>query len=726
MDEQRTLTLTWPTTEGEAPTTLALPPRYRLGSWLGAGGMGTVWSVYDEQLQREVALKVLHRGTPDDLLREARVAARLDHPAILPVHDVFELPGGRLAFTMRLVRGRPMSAEIPGMPRRRRLDLLRRITEALAFAHDVGVVHRDLKPSNVLLGPFGEVWVVDWGLAGSGARGGTPGYMAPEQIPTPAADVYALGAMLGMLLTDRPPDGRPPDGDDDLAVLAGSALQADPGRRPSTQEFARRLAAWLDGERARERALDHVARADALAVEVQQAQDALRADAARHAVLSRDMARTAPLEDKRVLWDLEDALEERKRTLARLEAAWERALHAALSEVPALPEARKRLAERAIARVEEAEELGDAGAAERLAEDVQVWDRQWYRSFRSAKACLVLTTDPPATATLHPWVSVDRRLVEGPGVDLGSTPLDLSLDPGSWLVVLRAPGRATVRYPIQLRRARTWTGAITLPRDLPGVCWVPAGPAWFGGDPLAPNSGPRVRAELAGFGMMRFPVTNREYAAFLNGLVASGQRELSERLVPRLEVSGSPPYRWTGGEWVPGVDGQGHHWHPDLPVVCVGWEAARQYAAWCAEQTGLAWRLPGDLEWEKAARGVDGRAFPWGDHFDYTWTNTRWTRPDDPLPVVVDSYPSDVSPYGIRGLAGNVIDWVLDDLSLANWPEHGGVVAPPVEATGDWRAYRGGAWTLNEPDCRSAGRIRNWADHRSSAIGFRLALAWVV
>jgi serine/threonine protein kinase len=222
--------------------------RYEVVEPIARGGMGTVYLANDRDLQRPVALKVLHAPTPggeaaERMLREARVIARLEHPGIVPVHDVGTLPDGRIFYAMKRVAGDRLDRFVrAGLSLNGRLRVFERICEAVSFAHARGVVHRDLKPENVMVGAFGEVLVMDWGLAkvrsdpdrgtqapplapgvrtasgetGHGTILGTPGYMAPEQARGEVegiderTDVYALGAILYFLLVGHSPGSAPP------------------------------------------------------------------------------------------------------------------------------------------------------------------------------------------------------------------------------------------------------------------------------------------------------------------------------------------------------------------------------------------------------------------------------------------------------------------------------------------------------------------------------------
>ena len=203
---------------------------------IGSGGMGRVFAARDEPLGREVAIKISHApmsGTGLDarLRQEAQVLAQLEHPGIVPVHHIGQLGDGRIFYVMKLVRGATL-ADAPPRPltESAALAIFERVVDAVAFAHTRGVIHRDLKPANIMIGAFGEVLVMDWGVAKilaapapedsgvdaprldggtqPGTRMGTPGFMSPEQAAgdasavTPASDVYALGALLSWLLSE--------------------------------------------------------------------------------------------------------------------------------------------------------------------------------------------------------------------------------------------------------------------------------------------------------------------------------------------------------------------------------------------------------------------------------------------------------------------------------------------------------------------------------------------
>lgn len=222
---------------------LPVIPGFRVLRELAHGGMGRVLAAHDLTLDREVALKVLLPGAdPDRFVRESKITARLPHPGIPPVHALGTLINGSPFLAMKLIGGKTLFAEMKMVDRPRHLQVFAQVCQAVGFAHSRGVIHRDLKPSNIMVGSFGEVQVMDWGLAkdlssqeserevlvsgnfSSGADDsgtpddshtragqilGTPGYMAPEQARGDPADVrsdvFSLGSVLCAILTGKPP-----------------------------------------------------------------------------------------------------------------------------------------------------------------------------------------------------------------------------------------------------------------------------------------------------------------------------------------------------------------------------------------------------------------------------------------------------------------------------------------------------------------------------------------
>jgi serine/threonine protein kinase len=191
--------------------------RYELENEIGRGGMGVVYRARDRDLDRRVALKVLE----PDFAGEARLIARLEHPAIVPIYETGSLPDGRAFYAMKLVAGERLDSHIARSPSlAERLRVIRRVGEALAYAHTSGAIHRDLKPQNVMVGAFGEVYVMDWGVE---AVAGTPGFRAPEPRLNQLSDIYALGALLAFVL--------PSDGPPALRAIAAKATRTDPAAR---------------------------------------------------------------------------------------------------------------------------------------------------------------------------------------------------------------------------------------------------------------------------------------------------------------------------------------------------------------------------------------------------------------------------------------------------------------------------------------------------------------
>ncbi|MCB9764556.1 MAG: SUMF1/EgtB/PvdO family nonheme iron enzyme [Alphaproteobacteria bacterium] len=759
--------------------------RYVERGLLGRGGMGEVWRVHDRVLSRDLVRKALREDLAADpnavrrFTNEARVTAHLQHPGVVPVYDIGALPDGRPFYTMQEVRG-PRLGEVlreAGWTQRRLVDAVRRVAEVLGLAHARGILHRDVKPSNVMVGEFGSVIVLDWGIARATPPVGTEvfprqvvgtgPYIAPEMARGefdavgPWSDVFQLGGLLHEVLTGRPPRAGPPAEvlhragrqpvppleppvDPELAAICAQALAFEPAaRHPEAGAFAEALAGWLDGVDRRERALAVVeeARAHGARALALQGQAAALRDEATEAL--RDVRSYDPDTLKRPGWAREDRASALEAEADLADDDQEQALQAALRVDPHLPEAHDALAALYRDRHAAAEQAGDLLSAARLEQRLRAHDRGAHADYLRGEGTVSLVTDPPGAAVdLYRYEAVDRRLTPTFVRRLGPTPLaEVPLPQGSYLLVLRHPGRAEVRYPVRVARQGRWSGvapgdAAPTPVLLPPadalsadeVC-VPGGFFLSGGDADAGDGLPQRRIWVDGFAIGRHPVTHRDYLAFLNALVAAGRRSDAERFAPDQgeqadEVEQRRYGRRPDGGFTLHQPGVVEPWTEDMPVVGVDWWAARAYCAWRAERDGLPWRLPHALEWEKAARGVDGRAFPWGSFLEPTWACIVDAFERRPRPVPVSAFPLDESPYGVRGLVGNVRDLCLDPYRR-DGPDVGERLRDPlaheVLDADTWRNARGGCAVSGQSLVRPATRLAAHPEQRFTAVGFRIA-----
>jgi eukaryotic-like serine/threonine-protein kinase len=661
---------------------------------------------------------------------------------------------------------------------RRLVDAFARVCQAVAFAHRRGVVHRDLKPDNIMVGEFGEALVMDWGLGRrvGGPRDpeahadepsedlaspaltqvgdvlGTPVYMPPEQAlgqrdrHAPPSDVYALGAVLYHLLSGQLPydggsaltvlrqvvagpprpvteaaEGKPVPAE--LAAICEKAMAREMSARyPDAEALAREVVAWLDGARRKEQALAVVDEARAMEPEIK----ALRAKAgeveARARAIQSDLRPYDPIEKKRPAWELEDEAKRLGREAALAEARWMQAVQGALSVDPDLAEAHAMLADHHRAQLVDAERAHREEDAARAEAMLRAHDRGRHAAFLQGDGALTLVTDPPgAEVRVERYVLEDRRLVPVYEGVSGRTPIvKMPLKRGSYLLRIRAPGRAEVRVPVLIERDGHWDGVapgesepypIVLPKEGElgaEECYVPAGWCWIGGDPEAPDSLPRKQVWIDGFVMHGSQVTTAAYLAVLNDLVTNGREGEALAASPRLPGGDERALqRGAGGVFELPPDREGLRWRPDWPMPLVDWYAASAYMRWLADRTRLSWRLPNELEREKAARGADARLMPWGDHLDATFACVLESHRGSPEPATVGAYPKDESPYGIRGLAGQGRDWCINV-----WKPEG----PDVEdgrllldqaahEDDDFRIVRGGSWGTTINNSRVAARF---------------------
>ena len=443
-------------------------------------------------------------------------------------------------------------------------------------------------------------------------------------------------------------------------------------------------------------------------------------------------------------WSLEDHADQLEVEARVMHARYEQQLHGALVHCADLPEAHLALARhyqqrhRQLELRAQTEEV--AGMVTHIETHIQALaqtrpERRALQAYLTGDGALTLHTDPPGAAVFVAREQiVNRRLVPGEEHHLGTTPLErIPLPMGTYRLRLEAPGRASVCYPVHIDRTQTWSGIApgeTRPRPVylptadelgPGECYVPAGWCITGGDELVEVPLPRRPMWVEGFVIQRDPVGNGDYITFLNALQARGEdiRDLLPHSGGIDEHDRTAIYAVAaeGTVGLPTGD-MAVEYQPEHPARWVDWHCVMAYAAWLAECTGQPWQLPPELWWEKAARGVDGRFLPWGNHFDMSWRHSRLSQPEaHPIPLTPGAFPTDTSPYGVRGLVGGVREWMVD------------IYSPDGIRTGDedgiqgnhFRNVRGGAYNQAGRRSRCASRNGCSVKLRDESTGMRLA-----
>ncbi|MBI4617191.1 MAG: SUMF1/EgtB/PvdO family nonheme iron enzyme [Planctomycetes bacterium] len=773
--------------------------RYEIREELGRGGMGQVLVAHDRELRRDVALKILREDLSSDpryaqrFLEEAQASAQLEHPNIVPTYDFGHLPDGRVYFAMKLVRGRTLARAIEELraQKSRALERMRdsesqaharprtgsagatpdkyfglelllqiflKMCDGVAYAHARGVIHRDLKPANVMLGEFGEVLLMDWGLAkllprrrrqttGSRKRvapdvhtlreesdlvltrdgeiAGTALYMSPEQARgdqdhvDQQSDVYALGSILYEMLTlSAPFEGA--EGDEIFERIANEDPEP-PARRAPARRIPRELSAICLKGLAKEKR-DRYRTAAALQEDIQRflAHQPVRAApdnplrlagkwAVRHPTLSAAVSIALVVSALagavlRVQWT-----EARNQNRLRLDgyrasgrAHQERAAAlldecadgAARGDVP-LEELRLVVREYDLARSwyemlrkeEEGSEayeavvrsyLGQARAA-RLEEIMKKTPGEYPEAVRYLEAARAADTERrfageidaalrdaaaivTVTLSLAPaGATVEVFRVEGPFCEetslfeevAGDSPVVLDLAAGSYVLAARAPGRAPARLPLYLERYFDRNRELSLsllPAEEvpPGFVHVPAG--WFRAGEDA--SWTRIEKD---FLIAEREVAFGEYVEFLSSLPEAKRAEFA----PAATTLGDRQQ-----DLLPVVQ-ELADWEK-YPAVGISLGQAIPYARWRSEESrgAFRFRLPTDMEWEYAARGADGRPYPWGWTFDRERTNMARTKEHnvslDALQTCLEhagGRPAGRSVFGCLEMAGNVSEW---------------------------------------------------------------------
>ena len=756
--------------------------RYLLGGELGRGGVGRVLKAFDRALGRTVAMKLplswpLSAGEADRFIEEAQATGQLEHPNIVPIYDIGQLESGEFYYTMKRVRSHTLRDVLDGLKasqaeivreygQTRLLSIFLQVCQAVNYAHVRGVIHRDLKPDNIMLGDYGEVHVMDWGLARvmdrdvvtnrsllgghkleSGQTVGTPAYMPPEQAAgkldevDEQSDVYSLGVILYEIMTLRQPSTRstvmatlmavlsepiPPPSQvaegvvteamEAIILRALERTKAD--RYESAKTLHDAVESYLDGRNDRE------AQARILEGESQARlyengkRDVLELMALEHEA-SSTIEDWQAIEIKRRLWDLQDR---RRQAATQMVLAFGNAIREftqALAYVPGHASAMHALARLYFSRYELAEREGNELDKIYYLSLLEQYDDGTYRGrLRDSAPVSVYTNPSRAGVFLYRYAVHDQQMVPTDAQFLGETPLpERFLDGGRYLLRIKHAKYPAISVPLHVDRADPISVSLTLPnRDAfqPGFVYVAGGEATLGGDPDGADALPATRVNLDPFFIKRLPVTFAEYCEYLNHL-AEIDLELAYECAPRTRGARGVLVRWDEHDgFTPDPDlidnglrglyprDGGFEW--DLPVFAIRQQDAITYAEFCSGRDGVPYRLPTEIEWEFAGRGPDGRVFPWGDRFDATFCKMASSRPTESQPEPVGAFAADRSPYEVLDLAGGIREWTAT------------AADDELLAIG-----RGGYWSGDARACRLTSRWRLHKSSRYATVGFRLA-----
>jgi formylglycine-generating enzyme required for sulfatase activity len=698
--------------------------QFRVDANVASGGMGTVYRVWDLKRNTPLAMKVLHAELADDpamfkrFQREARALERLAHPNIVPFYGLHRaeefafllerfIDGPSLKDLLQQHRGEPLSfLEV--------LVFLKALCAGLGYAHAHGVVHCDVKPGNLMVDLGGNLYLTDFGIARHAesttttlAGAGTPAYMAPEQIRSevvsPATDVYALGVVLFEMLTGQ----RPFRGTEAGAMRGGMTTNeriryghlhlAPPDPRTLNPAIPPALAQVLRSSLSKPPAARY------------HSMTALFAAACEAAGIQPD---TVP---ERV----------------PLPTSWGKPGAGPGSPEPGRPGFGEGVGEAGMPRWKWPV-LGGRITTGLLGIAAVIVLILAFLLGRGGGSDGTARSTPAEAAQLIPTgEALSTPAGSTAGQAVSTAPLqDATLEPASLSPMPLTATQTVGRDP----REGTPTGPAAInPSDGAEMVFVPAGEFLRGlsedhiarirslcpdCDPYGwSDQVPQRRIYLDGFWIGRTEVTNAQFARFVANtgyMTIAEQKQASYVFSPSLDDF---PYV-EGADWRhpsgPGADIVGKE---GVPVTQVSWDDAAAYCEWAGG------RLPTEAEWEKAARGEDGRLFPWGDEPpDASRLNFNLYFDG---PQQAGAYPQDASPYGALDMSGSLWEWVQDFYSesyYATAPDRN----PAGPAQGEGHSLRGGSWGSQSQKFMhlvlTTSRLWNKPFIRSDVLGFRCAM----
>jgi formylglycine-generating enzyme required for sulfatase activity/tRNA A-37 threonylcarbamoyl transferase component Bud32 len=749
--------------------------RYEIMQELGRGAMGVVYKARDPNIDRVVAIKIITpeagmdpakaKELQDRFQREARAAGRLQHPNIVAIYDCSEFEG-RPYLVMEFVEGKPLDSMINAGHDFSLQDVAAiadQVGQGLDYAHQKGIVHRDIKPANIMMTTAGVAKIADFGIARitetsvtrTGLAVGTPSYMSPEQVAGQKvdgkSDQFSMGVMLYELLS-----GEKAFPGDSLTTVLYRIMQEDPiplrrvnpGLPEAVDAILKKAMSKSPADRyprAADLGRDMLAVASGgvpsvLAGAATASLDATSAEGLDTSQLAKTMVRGMPATDATQAMEApaiaRPAAAPAKKSQMPLMAGIGAAVLAAgiglffwMRPTGPSPEELKRQQEEQLVAVQKA-------AEEKLRKELEEKQKQapprapklseinLVKDVRGGKPSgRFVPTDPKVTLFAQGGNLVEERPVQvkwfdPEGKEFASSGLPkLVLDgkggwnawaelalaagakPGTWQAEFRLGEdiKQSVSFNVAAKEdvakvAPPPTSTTAAPgsvqkrgKDQAEMAFVPAGSFTMGdthgdGDP---SEKPAAKVDLKGFWMDKYEVTFDQFAKFVQ---ASGHK--------------------AQGNWEQFRNRGGNH-----PVVGVTWNDALAYCRWADK------RLPTEAEWEYAARGADGRKFPWGNQWDANRARFKGNRGSGTT-AAVGSYSGGASPFGVMDLAGNVWEWTA---SLEKPYPYAATDGRESPSGGAARISRGGSWKGDADFLRSPMRDPLSPGSKNDTLGFRCA-----